>query len=104
MAKGIEFIFMLICTQPIYESHHICLAVSAKQIRMGFLDGSEALYFLGVISVVFRMWPLDGPETTVSSLWCCHTEVNGSVFQRKLAASMHRHEMHQRFKQIPTTL
>lgn len=38
VAKGIEFIFMLICTQAVSESHHICLAVSAKQISMGCLD------------------------------------------------------------------
>ena len=98
VAKGIEFIFMFICTRVIYESHHICLAVSAKQISMGCLDcikGSPL--FSGGYFGLFRKWPLGGLETTVPSLWCCHTKVNSSAFQRKLAAGMHQHEMHQRF-------
>lgn len=71
---------MFICIQLIYEFYYICLVVSVKQIRMGFLDGSEVFYFLGVIFVVFRMWFFDGFEIIVFSLWCCYIEVNGFVF------------------------
>lgn len=98
VAKGVEFIFMLICTRVICESHPMCLAVGAKQISMGCLDcikGSPL--FSGGYFGLFRKWPLGGLETTVSSLRCCPTKVNSSAFQRKLAAGMHQHEMHQRF-------
>ena len=47
-AKGIELIFLLICTQAIYGYHHARLTVSAKQINMSRLDCiREAFYFGG---------------------------------------------------------
>lgn len=52
-AKGIELIFLLICTQAIYGSHHACLTVSAKQINMSRLDciKGSLLFWGGFISV-----------------------------------------------------
>lgn len=100
MAKGTEFIFMLICSGAIYESHHPCLADTYALLRLHqanpFIFWGSFLLFSesGLFTALRPLCPACGAATQKSRALHFKENQQQACTDMKCTKDLNRHQSH----------